>query len=83
MVIDSRDEPRWELDWIGPGALKAELIGRCYNTLMQLKPAKQPRAWKELINSALDGLDTRLLAFFPGPLDGFYPCFRRSKPKPP
>ena len=75
VVIDSRDEPRWESDWIGPGALKAELIGRCYNTLMQLKPAKQPRAWKELINSALDGLDTRLLAFFPGPLDGFLPLF--------
>jgi hypothetical protein len=39
LAIDPLDEPRWEPDWIGPGALKAELIGRCCNTLMQLKSA--------------------------------------------
>jgi hypothetical protein len=74
-VVDAYDEPRWEADWISPSGLKAELLGRCYNALMQLPPAKQPKAWKELINSGLNNLDTKLLAFFPGPLDGFQPFF--------
>jgi hypothetical protein len=72
-VVDARDEPRWEAEWISPEALKAELVGRCFNALMQLPPAKQPKAWKDLINSELNKLRTKLLAFFPGPLDGFLP----------
>jgi hypothetical protein len=74
-IVDAYDEPRWESDWIGPEALKAELLGRCYNALMQMQPAKQPKVWKEPINSALENLNTRLFAFFPGPLDGFLPLF--------
>jgi len=38
---------------------------------MQLPPTRQPKAWKTLVNSGLDSLDTKLLAFFPGPMDGF------------
>jgi hypothetical protein len=72
-VIDARDDPRWESEWMGPGPLKAEVIGRCQNALRLLPTAKQPEAWKELIGSALDSLDTKLLAHFPGPLDGFLP----------
>jgi TrwC relaxase len=60
-------------DWISPEAIKAELLGRCYNALMLLPPARRPKIWKDLINGALDGLNTKLLAFFPGPLDGFLP----------
>jgi hypothetical protein len=72
-AVDAHEEPRWEADWISPEAIKAELLGRCYNALMLLPPAMRPKIWKDLINGALDGLNTRLLAFFPGPLDGFLP----------
>jgi hypothetical protein len=74
-VIDAQAEPRWEADWIGPASLKAELLGRCYNALVQLPTARQPKAWKTLVNEGLDMLDTKLLAFFPGPMDGFQTFF--------
>ena len=72
-AVDTHEEPRWESDWISPEAIKAELVGRCYNALMLLPPARRPKIWKDIINAALDGLNTKLLAFFPGPLDGFLP----------
>ena len=71
MVIDKQVEPRWESEWISPDSLKAELLGRCYNALMKLPPTKQPKAWKTLVAAGLNSLDTKLLAFLPGPMDGF------------
>jgi hypothetical protein len=72
-IIDSREEPRWEPDWLDPAALKAELIGRCSNALMLLPITKQPKAWRKLVDKAFSVLDVKLRAFFPGPLDGFGP----------
>ncbi|WKA27961.1 HTH domain-containing protein [Bradyrhizobium roseum] len=72
-ALDARHDPRWESEWISPEALRAELIGRCYNALMLLPSDKRPKDWTVLIDEALSGLDTKLFAFFPGPLDGFLP----------
>ncbi|WP_316176009.1 hypothetical protein [Bradyrhizobium sp. SZCCHNRI1073] len=74
-VVDARDEPRWEWDWLSPQALKAELLGRCHNALMQLPTERRPKAWEGLVIPALKRLNTALAAFFPGPLDGFLPFF--------
>lgn len=71
-VVDAREEPRWECDWISPQALKAEILGRCHNVLVQLPPKKRPKTWEKLIIPALKELNTPLEAFFPGPLDGFF-----------
>jgi hypothetical protein len=70
-VIDKQAEPKWESEWISPDSLKAELLGRCYNALMQLSPTKQPKAWKTLVAAGLNSMGTNLFAFFPGPMDGF------------
>jgi hypothetical protein len=70
-VVDTREEPKWEPDWIAPDSLKAELIGRCTNALGLLPDAKRPKAWIKIIEKAFGGLDTRLRAYFTGPLEGF------------
>jgi hypothetical protein len=70
-VIDAYDEPRWEPEWVFPDSLRAELIGRCCHSLASMPDAKRPKAWVTIIEGALAELKPKLLAFFPGPLDGF------------
>jgi hypothetical protein len=70
-VVDAQEEPRWEAEWVFPDNLRAELIGRCYHALASVPESKRPRAWTTVIERALAELKPKLLAFFPGPLDGF------------
>jgi hypothetical protein len=70
-VVDAQEEPKWEPEWVFPENLKAELIGRCSHALASVPESKRPRAWTKIIEKALVELKPRLMAFFPGPLDGF------------
>jgi hypothetical protein len=70
-VVDAQGEPKWEPEWVFPDNLRAELIGRCYHALASVPESKRPRAWTTVIERALAELKPKLLAFFPGPLDGF------------
>jgi hypothetical protein len=79
-AVDTREEPRWESDWIDPDALRSELIGRCANALFMLPEDGRPDAWRTLVTGALDTVQPTLAAFFPGPLDGFAPlAIKRSR----
>jgi hypothetical protein len=72
-VVDSREEPRWDSEWLSPHSIKAELVGRCINAVGRLGKKKGPAPWQAIISSAWDRVDPKLSALFPGPLDGFTP----------
>lgn len=72
-VVDIREEPRWDSEWLSPDSIKAELVGRCVNAVGRLGKKKSPAPWQAIISSAWDRVDPKLSALFPGPLDGFTP----------
>ncbi|SFV16905.1 hypothetical protein SAMN05192541_126138 [Bradyrhizobium arachidis] len=70
-VPDLREEPRWDSDWIGADSIRATIVGRCLRAFGRFGKRKAPASWTGLIESALNQLDPKLSAIFPGPLDGF------------
>jgi hypothetical protein len=54
--------------------MRAELIGRCANSLGLLPRAERPSNWTKVVQGALDKLAAKkrgLAPFFPGPMDDF------------
>lgn len=72
-VPDLREEPRWDSDWIGADSIRATIVGRCLRAFGRFGKRKAPASWTSLVESALNQLDPKLSAIFPGPLDGFRP----------
>jgi len=73
-VVDRRDAPRWNPDWITPEFIFAELVGRASISLHMLPATNRPSQWTTAVDGAFDRLkDTGRLpaAFFPGPFDDF------------
>ncbi len=73
-VVDRRDAPRWNPDWISPEAIYAELVGRANISLHCLPDAERPAQWTKAIDSAFARLKEKgklAAAFFPGPFDDF------------
>jgi hypothetical protein len=73
-VIDRRDAPRWNPDWIDPDQVYAELVGRVGIALQMSPEADRPSAWVSAVDAALGRLHQKrraLSAFFPGPFDDF------------
>ncbi len=46
-------------------------MGRCHNAIMQLAKSKQPKNWIRIVDKEIASLQTRMLAFFAGPMDDF------------
>jgi hypothetical protein len=73
-VIDRRDAPRWNPDWISPDHLYAELVGRAQGALEMVPAAERPGQWTSAMDTAFVRLKEEgriLAAFFPGPFDDF------------
>jgi hypothetical protein len=73
-VIDRRDAPRWNPEWISPEHLYAELVGRAQGALQLVAEDARPASWVSAIEGALDQLKssgTLAAAYFPGPFDDF------------
>ncbi|SFJ32621.1 HTH domain-containing protein [Bradyrhizobium sp. cf659] len=73
-VPDLREEPRWDSEWIGPDSIRAEIVGRCLRALGRFGKRKAPVSWTKPIETALNQIDPKMSAIFPGPLDGFRPA---------
>jgi hypothetical protein len=73
-LIDRREAPRWNPDWIDPDQLHAEIVGRV-NNAMQLMPRDMwPAAWASIMGDAITRLETErrvIAASFAGPFDDF------------
>ncbi len=73
-VIDRRDAPRWNPDWIDPDQVYAELVGRVGIALQMTPEAARPPAWVSAFDAALNHLQQSkrgLAPLFPGPFDDF------------
>jgi hypothetical protein len=73
-VVDRRDAPRWNPEWISPDHLYAELAGRAYGALLSLAEKERPAAWVAAINEAYGRLHESgklLAASFAGPFDDY------------
>ena len=73
-VIDRRDAPRWDPQWISPEHLHAELVGRAQGALQVIAEDARPASWVSAIAEALDQLKLSgklAAAYFPGPFDDF------------
>jgi hypothetical protein len=80
-VIDRRDAPGWNPEWISPDQLYAELVGRAQNALQAVPEGSRPASWVSAIDRALTQLrqsGTLLSAYFPGPFDDFRDIARLS-----
>jgi hypothetical protein len=75
-MIDRREAPRWNPDWISPDHLHAEIVGRANQAVQAMPPDQRPQAWASDVEAALGELlktGKALSAFFPGPFDDFQP----------
>jgi hypothetical protein len=73
-VVDRRDAPRWNPEWISPEHLYAELVGRAQGALQMVAEKARPPSWVSAIGEALDQLKASgklAAAYFPGPFDDF------------
>jgi hypothetical protein len=73
-VVDRRDAPRWNPDWIDPDQIYAELVGRAAIVLHMIPEAGRPPAWTSAIDAAFNRLRESkrgLAPVFPGPFDDF------------
>jgi len=75
VAVDRREAPRWDIEWISPKQIQAELLGRVLIVMKKLPAKKRPKKWVKLIEdaetrqAARDGQE--LSHFFPGPMDDF------------
>jgi hypothetical protein len=61
-LIDRREAPRWNPDWIDPDQLHAEIVGRV-NNAMQLMPRDMwPAAWASIMGDAITRLEKDVLS---------------------
>jgi hypothetical protein len=84
-MIDRREAPRWNPDWISPDHLQAEIVGRVNNAVQAVPPDQRPEAWAASVEAALAELlktGSALSAFFPGPLDDFQPTIPPAEVPP-
>jgi hypothetical protein len=73
-VVDRRDAPRWNPEWISPEHLYAELVGRAQGALELVAENARPPSWVSAIGEAVDQLKSSgklAAAYFPGPFDDF------------
>jgi hypothetical protein len=74
-VIDRRDAPEWNPEWIIPDQLYAELVGRAQGALQAVPEGSRPASWISAIDAAIAELKqsggSLLSAYFPGPFDDF------------
>lgn len=70
-IIDKREAPRWESEFVSPDSLINELVGRCFGATHGLSKTKRPKAWLAIVDREFGKLKPANLAFFPGPLDDF------------
>jgi hypothetical protein len=73
-VIDRRDAPGWNPEWIVPDHVYAELVGRAQGALQMVPEGSRPASWVSAIDKALGRLKQSrniLAAYFPGPFDDF------------
>jgi len=73
-VIDRRDAPGWNPEWIISDQLYAELIGRALGALHTVPDHSRPASWVSAMDKALAELRKNgnlLSAHFPGPFDDF------------
>jgi hypothetical protein len=72
-TIDKRDAPRWDMEWLSPEQIQAELLGRVLNVMHRLRGKKYPKQWDAIVKQAKAklGPEKELTAFFPGPMDDF------------
>ena len=79
-LIDLRREPRWLPDFIGPGQLHNELVGRVVGAVEADLESIEPGELRELVvGDSPDSLKSRMavpFAFFPGPLEGACAVYR-------
>jgi len=79
-IVDRRDAPRWEPDWISPEQLYCELVGRCLNAVHLSPESKRPAAWNDLLMGKLKQFTNHAASpFIPGPLDDFVDAPARDR----
>lgn len=71
-IVDRRDAPRWEPDWISPEQLYSELLGRAWNAINLMPEDKRPEEWVKIVKGRIEG-QRNVTIFFPGPLEDFLP----------
>jgi len=73
-AVDVRDAPRWDLEWLKPEQIQAELLGRALHVINLLPKGKRPKKWVTLIAQATAQISKpgrELAPHFPGPMDDF------------
>lgn len=72
-AVDRRDAPRWDIEWLSPEQIRAELLGRVLNAMRRLRGKKYPKNWDAIVQKAKAnvGAAKELNAFYPGPMDDF------------
>jgi hypothetical protein len=73
-VVDRREAPRWNPDWISPDFLFAELVGRVNGAVHMLAESDRPSRWVSLLKAAFAKLNESrrgAAAYFHGPMDDF------------
>jgi hypothetical protein len=73
-MVDRRDAPRWNSDWIRPDHLHAEIVGRVKNAIWAIAADQRPPDWVSAVEAAFGELiatGDALSAFFPGPFEDF------------
>ncbi|WP_111432024.1 hypothetical protein [Rhodobacteraceae bacterium DSL-40] len=79
-LIDLRREPRWLPDFIGPGRLHNELVGRVVGAVeADLESIKPGELLELVVGDSPDSLKRRMavpFAFLPGPLEGACAVYR-------
>jgi hypothetical protein len=72
-LMDLRKEPRWRPDFMAPGQLRNEFLGRIASAASPLKDEQLAPALRDYFRGEDGGLAGRLalpMAFWPGPLEG-------------
>lgn len=81
-IVDLRDAPRWEPDWIGPNQLYAELLGRVWGALQLTPESQRPAEWAAMLQGQIEEIlrnNHSNSPFFPGPLEDFVPAANRPR----
>jgi hypothetical protein len=69
-TVDRRDAPRWDIGWLSPEQIRAEVLGRVLNAM---RGKRCPRKWDAIAKKAHAKLEpgNQLSPFFAGPMDDF------------
>jgi hypothetical protein len=81
-VVDRRDAPRWDPEWISPEQIHSELIGRCWNSIHLSPESERPKEWLEIVKRQVDEerVKSRAIStYFPGPVDDFAKIENRAR----